>query len=371
MLGAWYGQRYSDNSRYLYEHVCMNEPDIRAVWFTRDKRILQDLRTAGKEAYLANSFKGLWTGLRSQVIFISSGMLDVNPFACYGAFKVQLWHGIPLKKIEHDDKITENPAPTSLKNVLKIIRKKLLFLLFPRYDLIISSSPVVTERLSSAFGVKKERIPSTGYPRNDIILRNPPVSVQFIEELKIKWGVTRFILFAPTFRNDIDGGNLFRDLDLKGLDQMLVGHNAAFLIKLHYVQREQILLSNDEINQYHIHLVSDEGSSDINLLLPHIDILITDYSSVFYDFLLLDRPVIFTPFDIDQYTSIDREFYEDYDSATPGPKCRDWEDVVMELDNIFNGNDIYKQSRKEKLHIYYTYIDTCNCKRIVSEINNR
>jgi len=368
VFGAWYGQRYSDNSRYLFEYVDTNQPEIRAVWLSRNRDVLRKVREAGKEAYQANSLRGLWTALRAGMVFISSGMLDVNPFACYGAFKVQLWHGIPLKKIGLDDKISENPDLTSFHNALIILRIKLLFLLFPKYDLIISSSPVVTERLSTAFGAKKEQILLTGYPRSDIILKSEPLSVPFIEKLKTEWGVAKFILFAPTFRKDMNGGNLFSEMDMAGLHQLLVKCNAAFLIKLHYVQREQMVLSNDEINLYHIHLISDEESSDINLLLPHIDILITDYSSVFFDFLLLDRPIIFTPFDIDQYAAIDREFYEDYNSATPGPKCKNWNEVIKALSDILKGRDLYGEIRREKLRVYNSYIDVNNCQRIVKEI---
>ena len=119
VFGAWYGQRYSDNSRYLFEYICKNEPDIRAVWLTRNKKIFNELRGIGKEVYLAKSLKSFFMGYRARVVFVSSDMLDVNPLACYGALKVQLWQGTPLKKIGLDDKISGNPDLPYFFNLLR------------------------------------------------------------------------------------------------------------------------------------------------------------------------------------------------------------------------------------------------------------
>lgn len=371
VFGAWDGQRYSDNSRYLFEFVCGNEPDIRAVWFTKNKRILQQINEEGQEVCPAYSLRGIWTALRAGMVFVSSGMPDVNPPGCYGALKIQLWHGIPLKKIGLDDKISVNPDLNSLYNILKFLWVKSEFFKFPRYDMVISSSPEISERLSTAFGIKKEKVIVTGYPRNDIILSRNPLPVPIIEDLKKKWDATRVILFAPTFRINGTGDSLFGTMDLDRFNKMLVHNRAVFLIKMHYVQRLQKVLSDNVIKDHRIHLITEEEEPDINFLLPHIDVLVTDYSSVYFDFLLLDRPVIFTPFDIEQYNNIDREFYEDYNLATPGPKCRNWDEVIEILGDVFKGKDMCGQLRREKRSIYHTYVDSNSCERIVKDIKSR
>ena len=131
-----------------------------------------------------------------------------------------------------------------------------------------------------------------------------------------------------------------------------------------------MVLSNNEIHRFRTHLFTEEEAPDINYLLPHTDLLITDYSSVYFDYLLLNRPIIFAPFDMESYQAIDREFYEDYHLATPGPKCRNWDEVIETIDNILRGNDPYAQSRIEKRHIYHSYFDTNNCQRIVKQIKD-
>lgn len=367
VFGAWFGQRYSDNSRYLFEYACMNEPEIRAVWLTRSRKIAEEVKRSGSEACTVNSLRGFWAALRAGAAFICSDLIDVNPAACYGALKVQLWHGIPLKKIGLDDRITANPdLPRHLRFLKKIWRH-----LFYRYDLVVSSSPVVSGRFVSAFGIKKEQVLITGYPRYDIILKGTPAGVPALEVQRSKWNADRIIFYAPTFRQQSgDGSELFNDLDIRKLGRCLAFHNAAFFIKLHYVQRSHAALSNSEINQYRMHLLSEDEAPDINYILPHTDLLITDYSSVYFDYLLLNRPIIFSPFDIENYRAADREFYEDYDHATPGPKCRNWDEVISTLDDILRGNDTYREARIEKLQIYNSFLDTKNCERIVKQIKN-
>jgi CDP-glycerol glycerophosphotransferase (TagB/SpsB family) len=368
VFGAWYGQRYSDNSRYLFEYVYRNESEVRAVWLTRNNEIFKEIKRNGKEVYYTRSLKGFWMALRASVAFVSSGMIDVNSVACYGALKVQLWHGIPLKKIEFDDKISGIPDRRKLSNRLKYLWRKIFY----HYDLVVSSSPTVSERLASAFEIGMEQILLTGYPRSDVILGGNPPPICIFEELRKKWNAEKMIFYAPTFRRQDNGGvELFRGMDFQKLQKCLVSHKAAFFIKLHYVQREQTLLCNDETNLYRVHLLSEAEAPDINYILPRTDILITDYSSVYFDYLLLNRPIIFTPFDIQNYKAVDREFYEDYDHATPGGKCKDWDEVVDAIDDVFNGNDLYQQSRIEKRGIYYSYVDTGNCERIIKDIKVR
>ena len=81
--------------------------------------------------------------------------------------------------------------------------------------------------------------------------------------------------------------------------------------------------------------MNNHDLSDINKILYNVDLLITDYSSVFYDYLILDRPILFSSFDLMEYQKIDREFYEDYQSSTPGIKCYDWDEIQFQLRKYF------------------------------------
>src|ERR1051326_9299727 len=95
---------------------------------------------------------------------------------------------------------------------------------------------------------------------------------------------------------------------------LLNHYGAALLIKAHFYHRDAPGSDGELVAP--IHRLSEADAPDINVLLPPTDILITDSSSVFYDFLLLDRPIIFAPFDLTTYLTEDRELYEPYETAT-------------------------------------------------------
>ena len=139
------------------------------------------------------------------------------------------------------------------------------------------------------------------------------------------------------------------------------------VIKMHYYEiGNMTLLTEKEYS--HIQLINNMETSDINRILHHIDILITDYSSVFYDFLVLDRPVIFSPFDLEEYQRIDREFYENYADAVPGPVCKNWNEVQIQLEKYFLNDDSYQFKRQKIFNQFYKYSDTDNSKRIINTI---
>ena len=141
------------------------------------------------------------------------------------------------------------------------------------------------------------------------------------------------------------------------------------LIKMHYYELDKIYFNF--VNEHsHIHLLNNQETNDINRILHHIDVLITDYSSVFYDFLVLDRPILFAPFDLDEYQQIDRELYEDYTSATPGPICQNWNEIQIQLEKYFSEGDTYQTERKEIFNQYFQYSDNHNSERIVDTVIN-
>ena len=102
--------------------------------------------------------------------------------------------------------------------------------------------------------------------------------------------------------------------------------------------------------------------------MTFVDILITDYSTVFFDYCLTDRPMIFTPFDYEAYTTHDRKLYYDYNEVTPGPKCYNWEQVVFEINKILEGYDEYSNQRRQINEKFNMYQDFNNRRRLVDKI---
>ncbi len=365
MFGAWFGHRYADNSRYVFEYVNEYQPEIRAVWLTRDPTIVAQLRRRGREAHLTGSWRGFWLACRAGLAVATCGNADLNPMALSRTQRLQLWHGTPLKKIKADDQITEHQP----RRVWRRWLSQLASLLFPfireRWDLIISPSPAISPRLASAFAVPFERVIVTGYPRGDVILRSPPELLPYVERLKERFPRHRLLLYAPTHRQEGRGTvDLFADLQREELAHFLASEQSLLLIRMHYYHADQLGSPKaTALNQ--VCWLSDEAVPDINYLLPHIDVLITDYSSVYFDFLLLDRPIVFAPFDLEDYVRRDRDLYDPYDAITPGPKCRSWHEVIGATADFLHGRDGYGPARRAVRERFNAFVDTENCQRVV------
>ena len=368
VFGAWYGNEYGDNTSYLYEYVKQIKPDIKAVWLTKNKQIINKLRESGDCVFDKNSIYGFWYGSRAGVTFINCGYDDVNRYCLSESFVVQLWHGIPLKKIKNDDTINQIIPRYPFSILLRNLFLKVFPFLDEKFDLIISSGFKVTDRFKSAFKTNGSNIVETGYSRMDIIL-NAESAYEKEELFKHdKIEIEKYLLYAPTHREEGKGkSNMFSNSGLEKLNKFLQKQNSVMVIKMHYYEIENMTLLTDK-EYSHIQLINNMETSDINRILHHIDILITDYSSVFYDFLVLDRPVIFSPFDLDEYQRIDREFYENYADAVPGPVCKNWNEVQIQLEKYFSNDDPYQFKRQKLFNQFYKYSDTDNSKRIINTI---
>ena len=364
VFGGWFGHRYADNSRYLFEYVCANEPSIRAVWLSHERQIVEDVRHAGHEAHLINSWRGYWISCRAALAVFCVGNLDVNRVGISRAKRLQLWHGMGFKKIGLDDRKTTNPRRSLAFRVQSLIRRAVWPFVRQNWDAIIATSPTSARRLASGFGADESRIKLSGYPRHDVILDQNPEPLPVIESLKARWSAKKVVCYAPTHRQGGSGDvDIFSSFDLEALDACLARHEAVFVIKMHYHHRDLTISSlSPEVSR--VHWLSEGECPDISLLLPHVDVLVSDYSAAATDFLLLDRPILFAPFDRETYLRDDHEFYEDYDASTPGPKCADWDELTGALEEALGGVDRYGDARRAALRKYFSFVDTENSRRV-------
>lgn len=338
VFGSWLGKRYSDNPWYLFL-AADKRPEIRAVWITRDKDICRELRDKGYEAYMYNSLKGSFLQMRAGYVFYCVDHMDVNASLIGRATIINLWHGIPLKKILHDDKYGYVPRKD---NALY----RFSYLPY-RKEYVVSSSDTITEIYLSAFRTTRDKIIQLGQPRNDVFYSDEtnPVREEFGFDGKI-------ILYMPTHRNegatDINCNTLF---DLKKLDEFCKKNNCLFLIKKHFYHRNDTpadLTGIDNIRDI------TSQSFDSQLLLKAADILITDYSSCYIDYLLLDRPIVYYNYDMENYLMNDREMYFPYDTVTPGFKATDFTGLMGCLTDVIEKNlDDFSAERARVRDIMY------------------
>lgn len=320
VLGAWYGNKFSDNSKYLYTYLQGLE-NILPIWISRRKEIVAELRKQGGKAYYVWSAKGIYYMLIARYIAVSSGKMDVNPFFGNGAVWIQLWHGSPMKKIGFDDAIFSN------KN-----RKKAMFIkkVFPfiseyNYHYIISSAKFFNPIFSRAFLIDEKKVLETGYPRNDAFTEKRTDN-EYLQ-----------VLYLPTFRSKGEMQNIFemKDFNIPKFNNFLRDNKIKFLYKFHYQiysegKREEEKYSNLE-------WIQDLDFIDVYKIMNEVDALITDYSGCYFDFLLTEKPIINAAFDLKNYIEKSRELYFEYEKLAGDSIVKNQEELQQELLKIKKG----------------------------------
>lgn len=306
------------------------------------------------------SLRGIYYALRAGIVIYSSGKQDINALLIKGAISVQLWHGAPMKKICRDNLLVHKP-----------IFEKIKKLFLPQYyewdvDYVVSTSDFFDQDLCSAFGVMEKQILKTGYPRNDVFFDKNPESA-LVRKWKEKYRNPLIIGYLPTFRDNHKDVDLLLDyeFDAQRFDNFLSSIGAIMYTKGHYVSGGYTKTSKTE-RIIHLH---DNEILDVNLLLKSTDILITDYSGIYFDFLLTKRPVIFAAFDLDKYLSECRELYRSYDTYVCGPVVSNWKDVEYGVKRIV-ASDPYVEAREEKSTTFNSYARIDSTRHLVARIKN-
>jgi CDP-glycerol glycerophosphotransferase (TagB/SpsB family) len=357
VFGGWYGLKYSDNSKCLFEYVDDNENAIECVWITKSDDIMKKLRNEGRKSALAFSIEGIFYLLRAGYVVFSSGKNDVNPYFINGAVTINTWHGAPMKKIGQDDKYGyERKKDAIIKIFFPYIREYGI-------DGTVSTADVFTPIMQSAFNLKPNNVCCSGYPRNDLFFltsRHP---------LLLNWDKSfnspRKIIYLPTFRDHSGNFRPFRNygFDESLMHDLLTETNSILISKGHYIDNE----IGGEVKSDRIIHLNDKDVDDLNYLLKDTDILITDYSGVYFDFLITEKPILFAPFDIEDYLLKHRELYFDYNTIVCGPLAKNWSEVVAGLRELMT-NDTYAEVRKEKNRIFNKFHDNNNSKRLFNSL---
>ena len=360
IFGAWHGFKFSDNSKAFFLRVVEKHPEIQPIWITRDDNVVNELRSKGFKSYKTNSFQGIFKSLVAKVVIISNSKTDVNPFFINGAKLIQIWHGAPMKKIGMS-------ANISLKRKLLLnIQKHLFpFLYEYTYDFVVSTSACFDEILSKAFLVPIPNIIKSGYPRNDVFFTVNQEDI--VLSWNHKFNNPKKIIYLPTFRSTRENTDFFKEYeyDERKLIKVLEKHNAIFITKGHFCNNQ---ISSSSKSERIINL-SDSDIKEINPILKDIDVLLTDYSGVYFDFLLTLKPIIFTAFDLDAYKE-SRGINFDYNTLVSGPIAKDWKDVIHHLQN-FLVEDEYLSIAKEKNKYFNNYSDGHSSSKLYTEIIKR
>lgn len=320
---------YNYNSRYLFEYVKENLPEITPLFVINDPELRNSLSSKyGKQYFIeTENIQGIRQALSAGVWFTSAGL----PAYVTGLHKkrliINLWHGVPLKKIALLD--------PNLKKAARIYFKKIFS---ENYTCILTTSHELIPLMARSFAVSEDKIKVWGQPRNDGLFQKNDcreILGQLFPDLP---EYTKTVLYAPTFR---DYGQVqlfpFKDFDQKQLEAFLDEKNMLLFIRTHVAEQG----SAAPYLGKRIRFLGNEQAEDVTGILNIFDCLITDYSSIYIDYLLTDKPMIFLPYDRQQYLD-GRGMNFDYDDVTPGPKPETFNDF---LDALSPKEDFWKSER--------------------------
>jgi CDP-glycerol glycerophosphotransferase len=327
VFSAWFGQKYSDNPKAFFEFVNKHHNDTtKAVWITKNADVLQELKEKGFCVYHERSYKGIWHQLRASKVIICQSLHDDLFSPCIGKRTevVQLWHGIPLKKIMFD----VFGGRKNQKNYLGRFFDWLSPYNKHRNDIVIATSELTQKVLAKAFRIPLDKVLTCGFPRNDVFFENE-------NDQNIKNNAFKCI-YMPTFRGGMASEcDLFEkygfDIDL--MESELTKHNIELTLRMHPVNKPPYQIVKQIKNSAVIKL---DAGNDIYQSINQYDCLITDYSSIYFDFILSNKPIVFAPFDLDVYKKRERALYFEFEEVTLEPYCYNWNDIVNRLISLKN-----------------------------------
>ncbi|MFX1444609.1 MAG: CDP-glycerol glycerophosphotransferase family protein [Promethearchaeota archaeon] len=351
IFGSTNGKAFSGNCRTVFEYLAKNT-EYYCVWITDSKEIYHKIKMRGYHVILNdNLIKVIKLLKAAHFIFFSHGFGDILLIDFSSKTQlIYLAHGISFKRGGYDLK----------KSVYPFFERRLNDILAKRISFMIDSSDETKKTKISNYRMDPEKIIITGYPRNDILIN---FTQELIFDLKKRFKLLNFhqiILYAPTFRDYEYKIPLTPDFLLE-LQKFLEIEKKIFLYKPHPFM-EKINLSEYK------NIRTIDPSVDINDLLIISDVLITDFSSVFYDFLLTSRPIIFFADDLDKYRQV-RDFYFDYETFVPGPYVTSGRDLIKMLKNIELWNSKFSEKRKLTRDRFNKFVDGRATERLLKILN--
>lgn len=320
------GRGYSDSPKAMYEYM-MKAPeykDFRFVWSFKEPERFQFLKNDRTDIVKFRS-RADNIALRTAKYWITNYRMLNHQYPRKGQVYVQCWHGTPLKRLGYDLESSDNVmnSGSEIRDKYRSDARK--------FSYILSPSPFTTEKFATAWNLietgQTHKIIEEGYPRNDRLINTTP---EERTELRKKLGVDgkKVILYAPTWRDNQhtsgEGYTYKTEVDFDKLRDEL-GDEYVILFRAHY-----LVANSFDFDKYKGFVVDVSSYSDINELYIAADILITDYSSVFFDYANLKKPVIFYMYDLEEYANDLRGFYISLDEL-PGPIVRDEDALIKEV----------------------------------------
>ena len=325
------GRSYAGSPRALYEAM-LDDPrfaDCRFVWALRDPAGAQDFPPLADPRTTVERHRkaGYYRAFGRAAVWISNSIMPTELTPRRGQTYLQTWHGTPLKRIGIDVVETTETAMNGKDEIDQRYRVEAR-----KITRFVSAAPFTTRCFASAFGVPPAKVDTLflecGNPRNDQLVNAGDADVKAARE---RLGIApdkKVVLYAPTWRDDQHSsrsGYVYRQpLDLDALRRSL-GEDWVVLFRAHY-----LVTNSFDLAAHRGFVIDVSGVDEINEVCLASDVLLTDYSSIYFDYGLLDRPMIFFMYDLERYENALRGFYLPADSV-PGPIVTTQDELVAAL----------------------------------------
>lgn len=369
-IGSWKGERFVDNSRYLMEYLDSNYPNFTLYWVGNDKIKDEVLSNTKNVKFLAlNKITTNLKLLKCKYFFFSQFHTeDISYSNVYkGAVLCYLHHGMPIKKWGADGLNETAVYASKLRKIASYISGNNI-----PYDYFATSSPLhdKTNCTSLSFkGCSMEKNLKSGTPRNDMLVN---YDVDFSEKQRTKYSEllnfdvnSKVIMYLPTFRRISKDIFSFSQLDTeqkRALDIILEKHNAVLIEKSHFAERVEINGTDSERIKF------ADKNVNVQEMMLFTDILISDYSGAFLDFILLDRPVLHFVYDYDYYKNVDSGLYYEIEDFSAGAVVGEYDSMLAEIDKLLCGNDEYSQKRKYVAEKFMSYEKGNSSEQIINKV---
>lgn len=353
------GMNYSCNPRGIYEQLLEENQQYKTVWVVNN---IQSKIPGNPKIVKQYSLKYYYYMARGK-FFINNGNFPNFYVKRKQTIHIQTWHGTPLKKLGFD---IDPSSPSYKENTSKQLMKRIA-----RWDYLVAPNEYTGKILQRAYKFENKML-NIGYPRNDIFYKPDEIKLKHIKETKEYLNIPmnkKVILYAPTWRdNEFHQGLANEPYNFKfNLERFVekFGDEYVLLVRLH--PREAVRC---QIKEYENVVYNVTNFDDIKLLYLISDILITDYSSVMFDFANTKKPIIFFAHDIERYSSTLRGFYFDLYEEAPGPIVTKEGELFEAIQNPERILEEYKEQYDMFYNKYCSWEDGNASKRIINQVIN-
>ena len=347
VFGAWFGKKFADNSRYLYQYLSENkrEQNLKhVVWITSNPAVNRELNYLGYESYLSDSSEAIYFLKHSKIHFICNNSddngygTDIPCEYSYGAVKVNLWHGVGVVKgvgaMSKPNRIQKEAHP------IRCVIKDMITYSFLYKSLFggkggwkncyyLVPSNLGKRQLGDMFHIKSKQFILTGQPRTCSCPRYLEREEILIAKIKL---FSKAILYLPTFRTKCENENYSK---LSGqLKEFIEKNDLLWMEKPHDADKSNFK------HEYSPNIITLESDFDINTLIPHIDILVTDYSSVMSDAKYWYKVVVLYTPDYNEYFEADNGLIEDCEILMSGPKYENTHSLMKGIELLLTNEKI-------------------------------